>query len=85
MSLWKARNFIIGMFLVVITLFSFGCDVYKGDIGRYSLHNFGKSENEGVMMIDTKTGVAKLIYYRNSNGELTRDKLGLTFNEMPAQ
>lgn len=85
MSFWKVRNFIIGMFLVVMILFLFGCEVKKGDIGRYQLHNFGKSENEGIMMIDTKTGVAKLIYYRNSNGGITRDKLGLTFDEMPGQ
>jgi len=69
--------------LILAIMFLFGCDL-KADEKRYQLHNFGKAENEGVMMIDTKTGVAKLIYYRNSSGDVSRDKLGLTFKEMPA-
>lgn len=71
-------------FLFIILIAATGCNI-GSDNSRYLLHNFGDAKNEGVIIIDTQTGMSKLLHYRNSNGERTRNKLGMKFGEIPVE
>ncbi len=80
----KIKMFLCGLVVAFGVTFLFGAGRGNdAEVSRYQMSVVGQS-SEGIFVIDTETGEVKIVHYRNSKGDLTVNKLGKHFSDIPA-